>query len=93
VTSPADQTVADLARARMATAVAFATQGLFISLTTRLPDFSDRWDLSEAQLSGLLLTMVLLAGVGSAVAGTAARRSDSATLLRAASASSSAPSR
>jgi predicted MFS family arabinose efflux permease len=55
---------------------------VFISLTTRLPDFSDHWDLYEAELSGLLLMMVLLAGVGSVVAETLAARRDSATLLR-----------
>jgi hypothetical protein len=56
---------------------------VFISLTTRLPDFSDRWHLSEVELSGLLLMMVLLAGVGSVIAETLARERDSATLLRA----------
>ena len=70
-------------RARAATAAAFLTQGLvFISLTTRLPDFSDRWDLSELELSALLLMMVLLAGIGSVVAEALAKRRDSATLLR-----------
>ncbi|MGZ8738932.1 MAG: MFS transporter [Nocardioides sp.] len=70
-------------RARLATAAAFATQGfVFISLTTRLPDFTDRWGLSELGLSGLLLMMVLLAGVGSVVAERMAERSDSATVLR-----------
>ena len=70
-------------RARAATAAAFFTQGLvFISLTTRLPDFSDRWDISELELSLLLLMMVLLAGLGSVVAETLAKRRDSATLLR-----------
>jgi MFS family permease len=84
VTSPADQNAAALTRARVAAAGGFATQGLvFISLTTRLPDFSDLWRLSETELSVLLLMMVLLAGVGSVVAETLARRHDSATLLRA----------
>jgi MFS family permease len=84
VTSPADHHAAELTRARLAAAGGFATQGLvFISLTTRLPDFSDLWDLSETELSGLLLMMVLLAGAGSVVAETLARRRDSATLLRA----------
>lgn len=70
--------------ARLAAAAAFLTQGLvFISLTTRLPDFSDRWDISELELSLLLLMMVLLAGVGSVVAEALAKRRDSATLLRA----------
>jgi MFS family permease len=73
-----------LRRARLAAAGGFATQGMvFISLTTRLPDFSDRWHLSEVELSGLLLMMVLLAGGGSVVAETLARQRDSATLLRA----------
>ena len=41
-------TTADLRRARRAIAAAFAVQGLvFISLTTRLPRFQDRWDLGE----------------------------------------------
>jgi len=70
-------------RARAATAGAFFTQGLvFISLTTRLPDFSDQWDISQLELSLLLLMMVLLAGLGSVVAETLAKRLDSATLLR-----------
>ena len=41
---------------------------VFISLTTRLPRFSDRWDLSEVELSLVLLMIVLLAGAGSVVA-------------------------
>ena len=47
---------------------------LFISLTTRLPRFQDRWDLSELFVSGLLLMVVLLAGAGSALAEVAATR-------------------
>jgi MFS family permease len=71
------------ARARRAAALAFATQGLvFISLTTRLPDVRREWDLSEVELSGLLLMMVLLAGVGSVLAEVVARRRDSASTLR-----------
>ena len=84
MTSPGEGTATSLLRARLAAAGGFATQGLvFISLTTRLPDFSDVWDLSEAELSGLLLMMVLLAGVGSVLAEQLARQRDSATLLRA----------
>lgn len=74
---------APLHRSRLAVAAAFATQGLvFISLTTRLPDFSDRFDLSNAELSLLLLMMVLLAGAGSVLAETRAKVETSATLLR-----------
>jgi fucose permease len=71
-------------RARGAAALAFATQGfVFISLTTRLPDVRREWDLSEVELSGLLLMMVLLAGVGSVLAEVVAHRRDSASTLRA----------
>ena len=84
MTSPAAPPPPLPRRARLAVAGGFATQGMvFISLTTRLPDFSDRWHVSEVALSGLLLMMVLLAGVGSVVAETLARERDSATLLRA----------
>jgi MFS family permease len=70
--------------ARRATALAFATQGMvFISLTTRLPRFSDRWDLSDVELSLVLLMIVLLAGAGSVVSELVARHSDSARTLRA----------
>ncbi|HEX5090336.1 MAG TPA: MFS transporter [Nocardioides sp.] len=70
--------------ARRAAALAFATQGMvFISLTTRLPRFSDKWDLSEVELSLLLLMIVLLAGAGSVVAELVAHRVDSARTLRA----------
>jgi MFS family permease len=70
--------------ARRATALAFATQGMvFISLTTRLPRFSDRWHLSAVELSLVLLMIVLLAGAGSVVAELVAHRTDSARTLRA----------
>ena len=70
-------------RSRAATAAAFFAQGLvFISLTTRLPDFQDRWDLSELALSLVLLMLVLLAGAGSVAAERLARQRHSGLLLR-----------
>jgi len=73
----------DLRRLRLAASGGFFVQGLvFISLTTRLPEVKDEWDLSEPELSGLLLMMVLLAGVGSLGAEWLAKRQDSATVLR-----------
>ena len=64
---------------------AFLTQGfVFISLTTRLPAFSDLWSLSEVELSLLLLGLVLLAGVGTLIAERVAPRFGSALPLRAA---------
>ncbi len=82
MTSPGEGS--GLARARLAVAAAFATQGMvFISLTTRLPDFSDEFDLSNGELSGILLMMVLLAGAGSVFAETRAKNgAESARLLR-----------
>lgn len=75
--------MSSLTGARVAVAAAFFAQGfVFISLTTRLPRFLDRWGLDEVALSGLLLMMVLLAGVGSLVAEHASRRTGSAVLLR-----------
>ena len=74
-----------LRRTRLAVAGAFLTQGfVFISLTTRLPAFSDRWSLSEVELSLLLLGLILLAGVGTLVAERVAPRLGSAVPLRAA---------
>jgi fucose permease len=73
----------ELSRARLAVAAAFFSQGLvFISLTTRLPDLTDRWDISELEQSALLLMMVLLAGLGSVGAERLAAPLESATLLR-----------
>jgi MFS family permease len=56
---------------------------VFISLTTRLPDFQHQWRLSPGTLSVILLMMVLLAGVGSVLAETLAARRESAWILRA----------
>ncbi|MBF4766382.1 MFS transporter [Nocardioides agariphilus] len=73
-----------LSRSRLAVAAAFLIQGfVFISLTTRLPDFSDLWSLSEVELSLLLLGLVLLAGVGTLLAERLAPQVGSAALLRA----------
>src|SRR5690348_731355 len=73
-----------LRRARGAAAAGFATQGMiFISLTTRLPDFQHKWQLSSGTLSVILLMMVLLAGVGSVLAETLAASRESAWILRA----------
>ena len=73
----------DLSRARLAVAAGFLTQGLILlSLSTRLPEFQDKWGVSDVQLSLVLLMMILLAGVGSVIAETLAKRRDSALLLR-----------
>lgn len=73
-----------VSRARAAVAAAFLSQGLvLLGLTTRLPDFTDKWHLSDIELSLILLMMILLAGAGSVVAEALAKRLDSAVMLRA----------
>jgi MFS family permease len=73
----------DLSRHRLGIAATFATQGLlFISVTTRLPRFQERWDLTELFVTGLLLMVVLLAGLGSVLAEPGAARLGSAKVLR-----------
>lgn len=70
-------------RSRPALLAAFFAQGfVFISLTTRLPRFADRWDLDEMRLSGVLLLMILLAGLGSVLAEHLASRRGSARALQ-----------
>ena len=70
-------------RSRLAAGAAFFAQGLlFITLTTRLPQIQDRWSLDELAVSGLLLMVVLLAGVGSVVAEVVAGRWSSAVVVR-----------
>ncbi len=72
-----------LLRSRLAAGTAFFVQGLlFISLTTRLPQVQQKWTLDELAVSGLLLMVVLLAGVGSVVAEVVAARSSSAVVVR-----------
>ena len=62
-----------------AVAGAFATQGfVFISLTTRLPAFSDRWSLVGGRAVAAAPRLVLLAGVGTLLAERLAPRVGSA---------------
>lgn len=68
---------------RAATALAFATQAfVFITLTTRLPVIAEQWDVGTTGLSMILLTMVLVSGVGSVLAEFTAARLSSALTLR-----------
>jgi MFS family permease len=83
VTDLLHEDLAVLRARRGAIAGAFFVQGfLFIALTLRLPTIQRLFDLSELALSGLMLLMVLLAGVGSVLAEQVAARVDSARALR-----------
>ena len=81
--TPPDLVAPAYARARLAAAAGFFTQGfVFISLTTRLPKVQHHWHYSDTTLALLLLMMVLLAGLGSVAAETACKHVDSAAILR-----------
>ena len=74
---------ADLARTRLAIAAAFFAQGFtFISLTTRLPQLMGRHEIGSLGQSLVMLTIVLLAGVGSLLAERVSTRWPSALSLR-----------
>ncbi|GAA4106266.1 MFS transporter [Actinomadura miaoliensis] len=70
-------------RARLAAYAAFAVQGLcFASLVTQVPRIQKAHQLSDATLSLVLLTVPLVAGLGSVLAGAAFARVGSGPVLR-----------
>lgn len=72
-----------LTQNRGAVAFAFSVQAfVFLSLSTRLPVFQDRWDISTNGLSLLMLLLIAMAGLGSLLAEAVARGFDSALALR-----------
>ncbi|WP_156219036.1 MFS transporter [Actinomadura litoris] len=72
-------------RARSAAYAAFAVQGLcFASLVTQIPRIQKAHHLGDGTLSLVLLTVPLVAGVGSVVSGALFQRIGSAPVLRAA---------
>lgn len=76
-------TLARLRRARAATAAAFAAQGLmFTVLLTHLPQFTDRYQVSEGTVTLIVLMVTVLAGVGSLLSEALARATSSRTALR-----------
>ena len=74
----------DLRRARLAVTVAYVGQGLcFAALVSRVPAVQSKFDLSDGSL-GLIVGLVpIVAGVGSAVAGSLAEKYGSRPVLRA----------
>ena len=70
-------------RARVATASAFAAQGLmFTVLLTHLPQFTDRYHLSDGAVTLVVLMVTVLAGVGSLLSEVLAGARSSRTALR-----------
>jgi len=75
--------VTDLRRTRIAVAAGFFLQGLvFASIVTQAPRIKDRFDIGDGGLTGILVVVAVVSGVGSALAGTVAERRSSAAAFR-----------
>ncbi len=72
-----------LRTSRAGVATAFAAQGLGLAaVLTHLPAIKDRYGLGDLAVTGVMFGVAVLAGVGSAVAGSHASRRGSARTLR-----------
>ncbi len=70
-------------RARLAVAAGYFVQGLcFAALLTQVPALKDKHGFDDLQLSGVLLAVPVIAGIGSLLAGVLAPRIGSALVLR-----------
>ncbi len=70
-------------QARVATSAAFAAQGvMFTVLLTHLPQFTDRYGISEGTVTLIVLMVTVLAGVGSLLTEMLASATSSRTALR-----------
>jgi MFS family permease len=83
--APYDVAVDDLRRTRIAVAAGFALQGLvFASIVSQAPRLKDRLDIGDGGLTGILVLVAVVSGVGSVLAGIVAERRNSAVAFRAA---------
>lgn len=75
--------VTDVRRTRVAVAAGFFLQGLvFAAIVTQAPRIKDRFDIGDGGLTGILVLVAVVSGVGSVVAGTIAERRSSAVAFR-----------
>lgn len=75
--------VTDLRRTRFAVAAGFFLQGLvFAAIVTQAPRIKDRFDIGDGGLTGILVLVAVLSGVGSVIAGMIAERRHSGTAFR-----------
>lgn len=69
-----------LSRTRVAVSAGFFLQGLvFAAIVTQVPRFQDAFDFGEGAVTGILVMVAVLSGLGSVVAGAVAARGTSAT--------------
>lgn len=73
----------DLRRTRAAVSAGFFLQGLvFASIVTQAPRIKDHFDIGDGGLTGILVLVAVVSGIGSVVAGLIAERRTSATAFR-----------
>ena len=73
----------DLARTRIAVAAGFFLQGLvFASIVTQAPRIKDKFDIGDGGLTGILVLVAVVSGVGSVIAGMIAERRTSAVAFK-----------
>jgi MFS family permease len=73
----------DLRRARIAVAAGFFLQGLvFAAIVTQAPRIKDKFDIGDGTLTGILVLVAVVSGVGSVLAGIVAERRTSAAAFR-----------
>lgn len=72
-----------LRRTRIAVACGFALQGLvFAAIVSQAPRLKERLDIGDGGLTGILVLVAVVSGVGSVLAGVVAERRDSAVAFR-----------
>lgn len=75
--------VTDVRRTRIAVAGGFFLQGLvFAAIVTQAPRIKDRFDIGDGGLTGILVLVAVVSGIGSVIAGTIAERRSSAAAFR-----------
>ena len=73
----------DLRRTRIAVAAGFFLQGLvFAAIVTQTPRIKDKFDLGDGALTGILVLVAVVSGIGSVIAGLIAERQTSAKAFR-----------
>ncbi len=72
-----------LTRTRVAVAAGFFLQGLvFAAIVTQTPRIKDKFDLGDGALTGILVMVAVVSGVGSVLAGMLAERRTSAVAFK-----------
>ena len=78
-----DAVTSELSRTRIAVAAGFFLQGLvFASIVTQTPRIKDKFDLGDGALTGILVMVAVVSGVGSVIAGMLAERRTSAVAFK-----------